>query len=229
MYPKFWKFWKILGIFRICDGESPAKIRRNANFFSRNRRICAGDPTSQTRRTCEKFAVRNLRKCAWNAPNSVLKFAFATRFRLRRRNAVALANFCEFFAMRRIFAGESPAQISVFSKNISHLRRRSDVENAAHLRKIRGAKSSQMRPKCAKFRLKIRICDTFSPYLRRSHLRIFRYATDFRRRIAGANRCIFEKYFAFAPAIRRRKRCALAKNSRCEIFANAPEMRQIPS
>ena len=34
MYPKFWKFWKILGIFRICDGESPAKIRRIANFFS---------------------------------------------------------------------------------------------------------------------------------------------------------------------------------------------------
>ena len=147
MYPKFWKFWKILGIFRICDGESPAKIRRIANFFSRNRRICAGDPTSQTRRTCEKFAARILRKCTLNAPNSVLKFAFATRFR----------RICDAF---------SPA--------------------TAHRR---------------------RTCEFF---------RILRNATHFRRRIAGA----------FAPAIRRRKRVALANNSRPRILRkcalNAP-------
>ena len=40
------------------------------------------------------------------------------------------------FAMRRIFAGESPAQIGVFSKNISHLRRRFAGENPSHFRKI---------------------------------------------------------------------------------------------
>ena len=99
--------------------------------------------------------------------------------------------------------------------NATHfrLRRRSDVENAAHLRKIRGAKSSQMRLKCAKFRLKIRICDAFSPYLRRvfacdgvtpSHLRIF----------ANSSQCD-----AFSPAMRRRK-CSGDSPSHLRIFAN---------
>ena len=77
-------------------------------------------------------------------------------------------------------------------RNATDFRQRSDVENAAHLRKIRGAKSSHMRLKCAKFRLKIRICDAFSPYLRRvfacdgvtpSHLRIFpNFPAHLRRR-----------------------------------------------
>ena len=53
-----------------------------------------------------------------------------------------LENFRNFSKMRRIFDGESPAnrrgKCELFFENTAHLGRRSDVENASHLRRIRG-------------------------------------------------------------------------------------------
>ena len=116
-----------------------------------------------------------------------------------------LENFKNISHLRRRIAGENPSHCEFFFVKSAHLRRRSDIANAAHLRKIRGAKSSQMRLKCAKFRLKIRICDAFSPYLRRVFaLRIF----------ANSSQCD-----AFSPAMRRRK-CAGDSPSHLRIFAN---------
>ena len=82
-----------------------------AHFFEKLKKNFAKNNSHLRRRS--DGAMRIFRNCDQNAPI------------LRKK-----------FAMRRIFAGESPAQIAVFSKNISHFRRRSDVENTAHFRKI---------------------------------------------------------------------------------------------
>ena len=95
---------------------------------------------------------RNLSKRADFAKNSQNRRILVAMRKFRKisamrnlRIAPKMRRFCKFFAMQpksEDFAKKisqcavfSPAQIAVFSKNISHLRRRSDGENTAHFRK----------------------------------------------------------------------------------------------
>ena len=153
------------------------------------------------------WTVTKNRKNQKNVPKILKIFRNATDFRRRRSTSISTFRRSDF-----------------------------DVENTAHLRKIRGAKSLQMRPKCAKFRLKIRICDAFSPYLRRvfacdgaspSHLRIFPNSS-YLRRIATADRR--RKWELFFSKNLKKKNFENTANfgSICEVyFANGPKIRRV--
>ena len=115
-------------IIRFCAGDPTSQCDAHTNYSQLRKILLICEKyfgkTANFGRICELFFAKRPRFSVFLALQIYFRVLKMRRFREKK------------FAMRRIFAGESPAQIGVFSKNISHLRRRFAGENPSHFRKI---------------------------------------------------------------------------------------------